>query len=290
LSIVQVLRTTPDYLHRIGKHIGMILMPGSNTGPAKWPEISALRCGYMCFFLGISATNFCSNRIVEMRKLGSCGLALGAALLVGAPASAAEWEIGGYIGATWTHDSDIDYQRPGLPGATFSSVGWKGEPFKSPIYYGVHLTRWFEQAPEWGIQIDFNHIKTTAERKGPVADHFNHLEFTDGLNIATVNALYRWQTGTAFTPYVGAGLGVDVPNVEVYSPGYRNTFEYQLGGIAAVAFAGIDFKLFDAVSLFGEYKFSYARVDADLVGGGSLETNLFNHHLNLGLAYRFDGP
>src|SRR5687768_11555013 len=65
LRIVQVLRTTPDYLHRIGKHIGMILMPGSNTGPAKWPEISAFRCGYMCFFLGISATNFCSNRIIE---------------------------------------------------------------------------------------------------------------------------------------------------------------------------------------------------------------------------------
>jgi lipid A oxidase len=224
-----------------------------------------------------------------MRALSPFGLALCAALWAGAPASAAEWEVGAYLGATFTHDSDIRYERPGFSRMTFNSVGWEGEPFKSPIYYGARLTRWFEQAPNWGLQLDFNHIKTVADRKGRVGDYFSHLEFTDGLNIATVNALYRWQTGTAFTPYVGAGLGLDVPNVEVYSPGYRDTFEYQLGGVAAVAFAGIDFKLFDAVSLFGEYKFSYARVDADLVGGGSLETNLFNHHLNLGLAYRFNG-
>ena len=224
-----------------------------------------------------------------MRALLFSGLGLCAALVAGAPAKAAEWQIGAYFGATFTHDSDVGYERPGLPRVTFNSVGWEGEPFSPPPYWGVQLTRWFEQSP-WGLQVDYNHIKTVADRSGPVGAAFTRLEFTNGLNIATVNALYRWPAAGAFTPYVGAGLGVNVPHVEVYSPGFPNTFEYQVAGVAAVALAGIDVKLLDALSLFGEYKFSYARVDADLVGGGSLSTDLFNHHFNLGLAYRFNGP
>ena len=225
-----------------------------------------------------------------MRVLRFFGPLLCAALLAGASANAAEWQVGAYSGATFTHDSDVRYARPGGPNVTFSSVGWDGESFKGPIYWGVRLTRWLDQAPGFGLQLDYNHIKAVADRSGPVGAFMTHLEFTDGLNIATVNALYRWQTQTALTPYVGVGLGANVPNVEVYAPGFPNTFEYQLAGVAAVAFAGIDVKLLDAVSLFGEYKFSYARVDADLVGGGSLSTDLFNHHFNLGLAYRFNGP
>jgi lipid A oxidase len=199
----------------------------------------------------------------------------------------AEWQVKAYGGYTFTHDSTVNYHSPD---SEKIDVEWDGKSFSMPIYYGARLTRWFESNPAWGVQIDFNHIKTYAnlDPGTEAGDTFEVLEFTDGLNIATVDGVHRWQLDH-FTPYVGAGIGVNVPHVEVTptaSPS-DETFEYQLGGVAAVAFAGVDVPLTDSFSVFGEYKFSYGHVIADLEGGNELSTALFNHHLNVGLSYKF---
>jgi lipid A oxidase len=219
-------------------------------------------------------------------------LAVSAVLVAGLAATpaAAEWEIAGYGGYTLTHDSDIRYSLPAAGTLTFPGVGWSGKSFDAPQYYGARLTRWFSDTSAWGLQIDFNHIKTIAKLTGAMGVAFNHFEFSHGLNLATLNGVYRFQGNEVFTPYVGAGVGFDVPHVEIFSntPGVPNTYRYQVAGPAADAFVGVKAKLAWGFGAFAEYKFSYARVDADLTGGGEVSTNLFNHHFNVGLTYSFD--
>ena len=204
------------------------------------------------------------------------------------PAAGAEWQAGVYGGLTFTHDSDVRTSGPATGNRTFSKVRWEGLALEPPVYYGFRLTRWLEQFPGWGVQFDFSHTKAAAVFDSNIRGTFTRLEFTNGLNISTLNGLYRWAPVGRLTPYVGAGLGVNTPHVEVTNPGFARTFEYQLTGLAAVGFAGVDVAITDSVSAFGEYKFSYARVDADLVSGGTLSTDLLTHHFNLGLQYRFN--
>ncbi len=68
------------------------------------------------------------------------------------------------------------------------------------------------------------------------------------------------------------------------------TFDYQLDGVAAEGLVGLEYSFGPHVSAFGEYKLSFSTNDADLVGGGSLETDVWTNHVTLGLSYRFGGP
>jgi lipid A oxidase len=43
----------------------------------------------------------------------------------------------------------------------------------------------------------------------------------------------------------------------------------------------------DYISVFTEYRASYSWNKVDLVGGGSLDTNLFTHHLMAGVTVKF---
>jgi lipid A oxidase len=64
----------------------------------------------------------------------------------------------------------------------------------------------------------------------------------DGLNLLTLNALYRMPLeGTKFVPYVGAGAGVNIRHLEV-TRGSGRTFEYQLGGATLQAQAGVAYE------------------------------------------------
>ncbi len=61
-------------------------------------------------------------------------------------------------------------------------------------------------------------------------------EFTDGMNTLTANAYRRFQPMGDFAPYVGAGIGLAIPHVEV-SNGVTSTEEYQHIGPAATQLA-----------------------------------------------------
>ena len=88
-------------------------------------------------------------------------------------------------------------------------------------------------------------------------------------------------------PYGGAGIGVAIPHVEVSLNGGSQTYEYQMTGIAAQVLAGLEYKLNEKWSMFAEARFSYSNVVADLDGGGTLKTHLWQPQLAVGLSYRF---
>ena len=189
---------------------------------------------------------------------------------------------GGYQGA---QSSKVD-----VTDGTHFNADWDGQSFHMPPYWGVRGTWWLDGIghDDIGIALDYSHSKVYATdatlKRSPGWTHF---EFTDGLNLATVNVLYRFQKPErAWTPYLGAGLGMNVPHVEVWRPSGK-TWNYQVGGVTGQLLAGIDYRFTEHISAFSEYKLNYSRVDVDIDSGDRLKTNIFTHAINLGLSYHF---
>lgn len=239
-----------------------------------------------------------------------------------------EWMVGAYGGAQYTYPSEVRLTKPGSHDLTVESVGWDGEPFIDPIYYGVRIVRWLEGG-RTGAMLDFTHSKALAQLgeqasfKGTVSgkpapptaklgDVFRRLEFSHGHNMLTLNGLMRLGSlGPRLFPYVGLGVGVNLPHTEVQLIGERGrTYEYQYTGPVVQAVLGIELRI-PRMSYFLEYKFSLASYAAPLSGmdggwlpfdllrqirrwltgepppGGYLDTRLTSHQVIGGLGVRF---
>jgi lipid A oxidase len=232
-----------------------------------------------------------------------------AALVLAASPAHAEFQVGVYGGWTESFDSDIHLSQPGGTNITLSDVPWSEVPMHAPPYWGLRGTYWFDSAPNWGLMVDYNHAKVIADkgaivgasgtrdgvRIGPrdrVGNTFETMEFTDGINEIFFGGQYRW-IGPRWTPYVGFGVGFAFPHVEVrQAPGAFNplTLDYQVTGVAVEGLIGIEYHLGPRLSIFGDYKLSYSNNDADLTGGGTLQTDITTNHFILGASYRFGAP
>ena len=188
---------------------------------------------------------------------------------------------GGYQGAS---HSGVDTTN----GDSFTA-GWEGKPFQAPFYYGLRGTWWLDDIglPNTGLSVDFAHAKVYATAEAFAnSPGWSRLEFTDGLNILTVNALYKFFPEQAFQAYVGAGVGITLPHVEVTRPS-GTTFGYQFGGAAIQAQAGVEYRFTPEWSTFVEYKGNYSWVDVAIDSGHRLRTNLVTHAVNVGVSYHF---
>lgn len=96
------------------------------------------------------------------------------------------------------------------------------------------------------------------------------------------NLYYDIPTGTAFTPYIGAGLGgahamLDAPGID----DENDVWAYQ--GIA-----GVDYRISEALSLKADYRY-FATDDFDVraANGSAVETEYASHNIMIGFTYRF---
>lgn len=102
-----------------------------------------------------------------------------------------------------------------------------------------------------------------------------------------MNGLYRFKDpARRWTPYVGAGIGVNIPHVEVIRP-QGKTWAYEFGGVTLQAQAGVDFKVTERWSTFVEYKGTYSRVDVPIDSGDRLKTNIFTNAVNVGVSFHW---
>jgi lipid A oxidase len=231
---------------------------------------------------------------VALRATCAAAVLLAAAVLelagLSTPA-AAEVQIGVYGGMNGNFSSQTDLEKSGLLDSR--TIDWDGKSFQMPPYWGVRGTYWFSPGSSWGLAFDYVHAKAYADLDFATDPTYSHLEFTDGINIATLNVVYRHDPSAqaTFVPYVGLGAGIAVPHVEVGLKAFpaQKTWEYQMTGVAAQGLAGIEYRMLPSLSLFAEAKLSYSRIDADLAGGGSLQTDIWSPQFAIGLTYRFGG-
>ncbi len=244
---------------------------------------------------------------------------------------AKETMVGAYMGAPHTYPSAVRIEKEGAYDFTIDPVHWKAQPFKSPIYYGARVVRWFTGG-RTGMMVDFIHSKAIADLKkeaafsgtldgkplpprAKISEIVKKLEFSHGHNLLTLNGLLRLPNiGARVSPYVGAGAGVLLPHTEVkLTNGDSRTYEYNYAGPAGQALIGLEFRL-PRMSVFLEYKFTYAQYEAPLSQmngswlfldiwrqfqrwmngeeppGGHVSTRLSSHQLVGGLAVRFAAP
>ena len=244
------------------------------------------------------------------KRIKIAAAAVVVALGISADAAAGDFQFGLYGGWSGSFDSDATFKR-GDSDFTLHSIPWEGLSFDykgGAPYYGIRGTYWLNStpmpAPKWGIMLDYTHAKVRAEGSAKVkatgtymgkpapnqmkiSNTFSRFEFTDGLNLLTLNAVRQLPSLGVVHPYLGGGLGIARPHVEVTGPGFPKTFEYQVTGLAAQILAGVDVPLTEHFSIFSEYKLSYAGVDADLSKGGHLNTNVWTNHILVGASLRF---
>lgn len=244
---------------------------------------------------------------------------------------AKETMVGAYMGAPHTYPSAVRIEKEGAYDFTIDPVHWKAQPFKSPVYYGARVVRWFTGG-RTGMMVDFIHSKAIADLKkeaafsgtldgkplpprAKISEIVKKLEFSHGHNLLTLNGLLRLPNiGARVSPYVGAGAGVLLPHTEVkLTNGDSRTYEYNYAGPAGQALIGLEFRL-PRMSVFLEYKFTYAQYEAPLSQmngswlildiwrqfqrwmngeeppGGHVSTRLSSHQLVGGLAVRFAAP
>ncbi|WP_296424699.1 outer membrane beta-barrel protein [Yoonia sp.] len=206
-------------------------------------------------------------------------------MLVAVPTFAtAEVELSFYGGIQSAASSDVAIRGDSEISDDNFSMDWEGRSFDAPPYYGIRATNW--RTESFGYGIDFSHNKIYP-KDGELPVGYDVLEFTDGLNTLTINAYRRWDGAFGeMTPYVGGGLGIAIPHVEVTN-GTSETFGYQLTGPAATWIAGATYPINDRWSVFGEYKGTYSANTADLDTGGTLETDVFTNAVNLGVSFNF---
>lgn len=210
------------------------------------------------------------------------GVAFAAAALLSGAASA-EMQFSIYGGAQGATGNDVK-----VSDGTSFDPDWSGKSFTNPLYWGARGTWWLDELdhPNWGVSLDYTHAKVYGNLDNTPG--WTHFEFTDGLNLVTLNALYRFQDPSRnWTPYLGAGVGVNIPHVEV-TRASGTTFDYEFGGASLQAQAGISYQFAKHWATFIEYKGNYNFVnDVPIDNGDSLKTNVFTNAINFGISFNF---
>ncbi len=221
----------------------------------------------------------------------------------------AEMSISAYTGTSDTAKSDLRIRQPSSNSdATFHGVSWEARSFEDSPYYGIRLT-WFQtDSSRIGASLDFTHYKIYAETgrtlavdgswdgaavKGvaPMSLRVQHFEVSHGLNLLALNAMYRWPlSGTALSeavwrPYVGAGLVAYVPHAEAVIDGNSTSADYQLGGFGYQILAGLEYRPWRHVSLFGELKQDGGELDLSFEGATRAKTRVRTFHALAGITY-----
>jgi lipid A oxidase len=235
-----------------------------------------------------------------------------AAVLLAPPVNA-EVTLGVFAGQSFIDNGDLNLTQ-GDTNLDYKDVSWDDRSFESPIFYGARVGYWFNDAPNWGLSIDFSHLKNYLNvnevvkvegiqngvpLSGDVAinsTNLNDFNMSHGLNTITFNGQYRWFPAGKrdesllgrMQLYTGLGAGFSVPHVEAIVSGVR-TYEYQAGaGPVLNGMLGINYDIYSFMSGFVEYKLTYADVEDELKGGGSINTETVNHQLIFGVAAHFD--
>jgi lipid A oxidase len=230
-----------------------------------------------------------------MKRLAQTAIAAATASLVAVPA-AAELELSFYMGLQSVQDSTISGTLPGGVTPPPQSVDWEGKPLENPFYYGARGTWW--TANNLGFGLEVTHAKAYADAAAMAAIGVSKLELSDGHNIITANVMKRWPGAfpktPKFTPYVGAGLGIAMPHVDVQptAAGAVRTFGYETTGVAARGIAGLKYDINDTWALFGEYQVTWSDNDLTVeapagTAAGKLSTELVTHAVNFGVSYSF---
>ncbi len=216
------------------------------------------------------------------------------------------WSL--YTGDSFTDRSAIRLSQPGSKtNLRFHGVRWHSAPHELAPYYGIRYMEFPKRKPWLGFAIEWNHFKAIANLDGTVrvtgvregqpvnrderlGDTFGRFECTNGVSHLTLNVVVRTTGHVGSSPrirfggYAGIGAGPVIvhPIISVGGGGARG---YRYGGFNWQAFAGIEYRMNPATSVFLEGKLTDRSYDFDL-DSGEASARFRTTHLALGLNWR----
>jgi outer membrane protein W len=207
----------------------------------------------------------------------------------------AESYIAGMVGYTLAQDTTrgkvVDPANVGLPaGSTIENVD-----LNNSIMYGVKFVNYFTSTPWLGVELES--YMTTPNRpaqrltlNAPGVSPITQQEpgATNRVIVVSPLLLARYQSGS-FEPYAGIGPGLFFLHQDQKTPSgtdySQNSTRFGLN-----TQVGLRYRLTDHVSMFGEWKYNYARINLS----GQADVNHFGinavvnlHHFVFGVAYHF---
>ena len=235
-------------------------------------------------------------------------LTVGLVLALPWPARA-DWMLSAYLGDVWTRPSTTRIDRPSLrTSLELIDLHYRSESNKPRRYYGYRIG-WIPRAHRWmAIEAEHVHAKVFAETadirrvRGTlhgvpidtsqrVSLIVEELSMSHGLNFIFGNFVIRREFGSPHgagrraAAAVRVGAGPTVPHAESAVGGVvRQQYEY--GGIGTQVGGGVEFAVWRAMHVLGEYKFTgtTARISID---DGEAVIPARSHHAVAGIAVRF---
>ncbi len=196
-------------------------------------------------------------------------LALLSVLLLGAAPAAAEVELGFYGGLAGAPAGDVTL---GGDAALPDRDAGAGDAGGDGAQAGVRATWWANA--DFGVALDYS-------RFGEGGDAAEGLSFGT-LDSLTIGGVRRWEDAFAsVSPYLGAGLGLAQAELEADGDTVDAT------GAAVSWVAGASVPIGENWSVFGEYEGTYADVEGDTEGGGTLGSETVTNSINLGVSFDF---
>jgi len=198
----------------------------------------------------------------------------------------ADWLFSGYMGVAGTSSNTLTVTPAAGPPQSIASVDYEGEAFRSPWYYGVRAGWLPHETRGLGYEVEWNHAKAIAQLVHDARD-LNQFQQSHGLNFLLGNLVYR------FAPMCGGSCGVDVRGgLGISTPHVESTFrnlhqeQYQYGGIAWQAGAGLEYRLWQFVYAIGDARITRVTEKHLRGAGAELAGTFFTRHVDFGVALR----
>ncbi len=207
-------------------------------------------------------------------------------LLLGVPTRAAhaDWLLGVYLGAAATSSNTLTITPAIGPPASAGIIRYKGEAFRSPIYYGYRVG-WMRGDHGLGAEVEFTHAKAIARDTGSL--FLTQFEQSHGLNFLLGNIAYRSPLACngRCAVAVRGGAGISTPHVEST---FRNTHQeqYQYGGIAWQVGAGAEFRIWQFVYGIADARITRVSEKHLRAAGAEIAGAFFTRHVDFGIGLR----
>ncbi|HEY1722562.1 MAG TPA: OmpA family protein [Magnetospirillaceae bacterium] len=216
-----------------------------------------------------------------MRHLGALFASAAAAALITASAPAAFADDGWYFsagaGANFVPDLKLRDTNPTYNGKVESNTG-----------IGITAAGGYAFGPvrvEGELGWRDNGLDKAANPGGTVSASGDLQPWT-----LMANGYYDFATGTSWTPYLGAGVGMAYLDGNVQEAG-TTVSELGRAGFAYQGMAGVAYKVSDALSLKGEYRYLATEQievpNTSAVGGGHGNMTYEAHSVLVGFIYHF---
>jgi opacity protein-like surface antigen len=228
-----------------------------------------------------------------------------AAILPGAGSAGAEWFGGIYTGASVTSDHNVTIHDTVVGRGTYRDA-----EFGTSLAYGGRFGRYFDAVPFVGLAVDFFKFTPNIPPQAVHGDGcfivggcFSAETHTGRIDIDATTLSLDLMLRLPLFKTEGEPHGVVQPYIAVGAPiffttatprstrQFRNQEDQSDVSVGYKAAAGVSFKVYQNLDVFGEYRYTHTSVDYDLrdssLARTRLQTELNTHSFLIGLGVRW---